>query len=145
MSTFAELHRRLQKPARGAHRLQLRAKVDARKAEELANKRVAKRRDGGRCRWPGRTCCSGKWALESAHFKAKGSGGDHGRRSRVEDLITFCGLRHQGARSLHSGHCKVEPLTSQGMSGPVAFYERDRVPGRWRLIARERSIGLLES
>jgi hypothetical protein len=122
-------------------------RVQVESAEEKA-KREAKRLDGNRCRWPharGEKAVCQKLRLESAHWKAKGMGGDAGLRSKVEDLISFDIDVHQGPKSLHSGHKKVVPLDPKlKMRGPCEFYERATLKSPWVLVGRELHVGVLE-
>lgn len=90
--------------------------------------------DGERCRWPD---CECHGELEVAHFVAEGAGGDPMLNRYVpENLITLCKVRHRtGARSLHSGFARMEPLTEKGMRGPVLFLELEKAePGRWFVV-----------
>lgn len=117
----------------------------ARAVKEASAKRESKKLDGGRCRWPHVTPeekrqCRAE-AKHSAHYKAKGMGGDHGTRSKPEDTITVCFSVHEGPRSLHSGHRRVVPLTPKKMRGPVAFEEKQG--GKWVRVGEEISVGVL--
>ena len=107
---------------------------------EDKKKRESKARDGHRCRWPradhdtpGHKCIG---RLESAHRVAKGMGGDKdGSRTSTRDLLTVCVWIHQDSPDA----IERKGRTWKGSAdGPIAFVRRGKV------IARERSIGLLE-
>lgn len=104
-------------------------------AFEDAEKRKVRLRDGF-CRWPACDYCR-RFApqTEVAHLKAKGRGGDHGVRSTAAQMILLCRLRHQGPISLHSGDCRISPLTSRGTDGPCIF-EMQTEAG-WKVISVE--------
>lgn len=143
MSAFQELRKRLQKPERGAHDIERKLARRAIETFEEAQKTIARRRDGYRTRWPSGNPL--KLRLEVAHYKSKGMGGDHGRRSSSRDLITLTYLDHQGTRSIHSGHKRIVPLDKEKrMAGPCEFYERDDLRKPWRLVGREVAVGVLE-
>jgi hypothetical protein len=123
-------------PIRGA-RAAKRARIAN---DEVRLKRQSKKRDGNRCRWPrqdhdtpGHKCIG---RLESAHRVPKGMGGDKdGSRTSTKDLLTTCVWIHQDSPDA----LEKKGRTWQGSAdGPVAFVRRGKV------IARERSIGLLE-
>ena len=81
-------------------------------------------RDGG-CRVFG--CLS--WnALEMAHLKAKGMGGDRGIRTTTRNCAMVCHEHHQGTRSLHSGHIKWRALSNKGADGPLCFEFYEKLP-----------------
>jgi hypothetical protein len=114
-------------------------KRQRRTLDEKANKGKARKRDGHKCRWPRCECQKVKLALETAHVKAKGMGGDHGSRSGTENLLTLCRLKHQGPRdSLHSGDLSITKLTPAGCDGPLEFYDNGV------LVGREVAVGVLE-
>lgn len=110
---------------------------------ERKNKAEARRRDGG-SRWPEKHAFG---RLEVAHYKDKGMGGDKdGSRSAVENLITLPYSIHQGHRSIHSGHCRVVPLTDRLMNGPCRFERRESIGvgyGPWRVVGVEVEVGVL--
>lgn len=135
------------KPERGtAKRARIKASMK-RDAKEEADKRWAKKRDSHSCRWPHtdpveREACRRSWK-EAAHFKSKGMGGDHGKRTSGDLLITFCHDVHQGAvKGIHKGNRRVVPLSPDCMSGPCAFEEKRG--GRWVEVGREIHVGVLE-
>lgn len=127
----------LAKPAKGTALLARRATRQSRVTAERTQKQIAKARDGHRCRWP--HCAYRDVRLESAHLYNKAMGGDHGLRSRADQLITLCLLHHQGPRSLHSGDLRIEPQTAREADGPVAFFELRE--GRLVVVAIEQAIG----
>jgi hypothetical protein len=148
LPTLAEVQQQRRaepKPAKGTSRLQLRKDRSERRSNEKDAKAEARIRDGYRNRWPGNPNAGER--LESAHYRGKGMGGDHGLRSTVTNLITFDYLTHQGPRSIHSMHKKVVPLTRKYCSGPCAFFERAALPGgkfgKWRKVGEEIRVGVL--
>lgn len=126
------------KPVKGTARKakrSRRAKVE--KAERL-EKAIVRARDQ-RCRWPHLLgACSGR--LEVAHLRAKGMGGDHGRRSTADQMILICANRHQGPISLHSGDLRIIPITRAGTNGPCKFQVRHGA--EWATLYQEkRQVG----
>ncbi len=117
------------------------ARKRERDAHEDDVKAEVKRRDGHKCRWP--HCRFNRYRVEAAHLDGSGMGGDpNGDRMVPENLILLCWLHHQGPVCLEHHDLKVEPLTKAGCNGPVEFYERAK--RGWRLVARERAVGILE-
>lgn len=120
---------------------------------EAKHKRLAKARDGWRCRFPLCGCKDLGLALEarleSSHGTHKGMGGDKtGARSKPPNLVTLCRHRHQdGAISRHKGTLKARFLTSRGFDGPIAWeVDAGRLASsqtritRWIEVARETAI-----
>lgn len=65
--------------------------------------------------------------LELAHLDARGMGGNPDlSRDTTANTVSVVDRIHQGARSMHSGHIKIEAMTDQGANGPLAitFYEK---------------------
>lgn len=104
------------KPARGTARAMREAARQRAKALELREKAACRRRDGDRCRWPS---CGSTVRIESAHLRSKSVGGPSDRAN----LLRLCEAHHRGARSLHSGDLRIEPLTERGTDGPLLFLE----------------------
>ena len=130
----------LQKPPRGTARA---ARVARRTQEEQRERRAktqARKRDGYRCRWPKCDCRQRRDRIEVAHLRSKSLGG----ANEATNLISVCLSVHQGSHSLHSQDKRIMPLTDAGANGPVIFYARN-TDGDWYLVARERSVGLLET
>jgi hypothetical protein len=124
------------KPAKGSFREELLAKrAGIRTAEDKA-KQTVRKRDGGQCRWPGCKERGERWRLEVAHLNDKGMGGDHGNRSTPDQLMLLCLPHHQGARSVHSGDLRIEPLTLRGTDGPCRFMEQSEAG--WIVAGMER-------
>jgi hypothetical protein len=114
-------------------------------SDERTHKRIAKRRDGYRCRFPLCGCHRLKRRLEVSHDERhKGMGGDpRGLRSAPETLITLCVDRHQDSRwSIHKGTIRTRYLTPEKCDGPVAWDIKDAAA--WHELAREGCIGVLE-
>jgi hypothetical protein len=137
----------IKKGNRGADRAERRATRTKPDSKEKSEKEKAKRRDGHKCCWPHETLAEKQQCrashLESSHYKSKGMGGDHGLRSTMEWLVTFCQPVHQGPRlSLHAGTRRVVPLEpAKKMNGPRAFEEKRG--GKWIEVGREVSPGVL--
>ena len=112
------------KPARGSARLERHLKRRAIEQLERHEKTKVRRRDRGRCRWPSCEHMVYRPPLEVAHLDAKGMGGDHGIRSRSDQMILLCQSHHRGSTSLHSGDLRIRPLTDRGTDGPCAFLRR---------------------
>ncbi len=139
-----ELARSLQKPTRGAAKVERIVKKRQADNREDAEKDKVRKRDG-HCRWPHldsiqRELCQ-RTRTEVAHLTHKGIGGDPLTiRSKAPLMIRVC--CHQGPGSLHSGDRKVAYLTKKKADGPLAFFER-RAGGKWAEVARELFPGLL--
>lgn len=130
----------LTKPARGDFRRERLARADAERSQRDANKRLSKKRDGFKCRWP-HVCRKGD-PLESAHLVNLSQGGS----DETSNLITLCQSIHNGQRgSLHSQERHIEPLTDMGADSVCAFYERHPETGRVECVAIERVIGISEA
>jgi hypothetical protein len=116
-------------------------------AHEKSEKAKVRRRDKG-CRFPQCDCRRRRPRprLEVSHDAHKGKGGNpSGDRSVAERMILFCVTRHQeGVVSRHHGTLKTEYLTSRKSDGPLEFWIRFAVSSPWELLARERSVGVLE-
>lgn len=101
-------------------------------------KALVKALDGERCRWPECEVPPDTFwgALESAHFRAEGMGGDPTlERCTPENLCCLCKFHHVGPFGLHSGLAKMEPLTSLGMRGPVQFSRMEKgESGKWYVV-----------
>lgn len=120
------------KPAKGSGLMARKERRKAIKGFEDAEKRKVRLRDR-ECRWPGCSYCrSYNTRLEVAHLADKGMGGDHGVRSTADQMMLLCFLRHQGPISLHSGDCRITPLTNRGTDGPCRF-EMQTEAG-WRVV-----------
>lgn len=127
------------KPERGSARRQREEDRAKAHAFELQQKAKAKKRDNHTCRWPHR-CAKGE-PLESAHIVDKSRGGSND----THNLITLCQKIHRGAVSIHSKDLRIDPLTSRGADGLVAFYQLDRETGYWEHVATEKAIGITEA
>jgi hypothetical protein len=115
----------------------------SRKRAEDTEKQAAKRRDGGKCRWPHCEYRAVSQVIDAAHvIQAEGMGGDPKlRRSKRHQLLAVCRLHHRGAAvSLHSGDLKVQPMTSAGTDGPCSFWRW--TDQGWCVVAEEVSIGI---
>jgi hypothetical protein len=107
-------------------------------ALERREKAKAKKRDGGRCRWPEAHKC--RFGLESAHVVDASLGG----RMASSNLVTVCAWVHRrGPESIHGKQIKVEPLTAAGADGPLSFWRKDAA-GAWFMVAREVAPGRIE-
>jgi len=126
------------KPIRGQRLLDKDARAKEAKAIEAREKKAAKRRDGGRCRWPEKHFCKG--GMESAHIRDASLGGDMHR----SNLVTLCAWLHRrGPVSIHGKQLYIEPQTAVGADGALAFYQQG-VDGNMYLVAREVAVGVLE-
>lgn len=129
------------KPAKGTALIERRERRKEVEAFEDAEKRKVRLREGGVCRWARATgdCYCLRYkniTLHVAHLNDKGMGGDHGLRSTADQMALICSLRHEGERSLHSGDCRIVPLTDRGTNGPCKFEEQDEQRG-WTVRACE--------
>jgi hypothetical protein len=115
------------KPAKGTHWLEGRKRRADRKAAEDAVMREAKQRDGYTCRWPKCEYMPKKPRIECAHLEHRGMGGNpSGDRTQRHKLITLCVVHHG---MLDGPNYEIEPVTSAGTDGPVAFYRRHQETG----------------
>lgn len=111
------------KPHKGTALIERREKRKQLDAAEEAAKHQVRIRDRMSCRWPACEYCRRykNLTLHVAHVNGKKMGGDHGLRSTANQMILLCSLRHEGPISLHSGDCRISPLTSRGTDGPCCF------------------------
>lgn len=107
------------KPAKGTALMERREKRKKIVAAEEEEKHKVRIRDRMMCRWPACEYCRRykNLTLHVAHVQGKGRGGSN----LASNMILICSLRHEGPISLHSGDCRVSPLTSRGTDGPVLF------------------------
>lgn len=106
------------KPAKGSYRLAQREQRAKVRTAEVFEKRAAKRRDGGQCRYPG------------CDWQKKGFALQQLIRSERRKLIAVCFMHHEGPCSLHSGDIRIVPVfPEQGTSGPCTFYRLDEQKG----------------
>lgn len=126
------------KPAKGTALIERRERRRAVEAFEDAEKHKVRIRDRMQCRWPQCGYCRRykNLTLHCAHIYGKGIGGDHGFRSTADNMILLCSLRHEGPISLHSGDCRIEPVTDRGADGPCRFWINDEQRG-WTVIHTE--------
>lgn len=129
----------LRKPQKGAHRLE---RLDRRAdtvQHEQREMQAAMKRDGRKCRF---AHCTGSYRgirqpIDPAHVtqpnseKHRGMGGDRtgGTRTSRQWVIALC-RRHHELYDTNPPQIDIEPITSAGMDGPVAFYERNKETGR---------------
>lgn len=122
------------KPSKGTALMERREKRKEVEAFEDAEKKKVRFRDQS-CRWPSCEYCSRykHLTLHVAHLNDKGIGGDHGLRSTADQMMLLCSLRHEGPTSIHSGHCRITPITNRGTDGPCQFEIADEQRG-WTVI-----------
>lgn len=132
------MHQTFPKPAKGSALIARREKRKVIVAAEEAEKHKVRVRDRMQCRWPACEYCRRykSLVLHCAHIAGKGIGGDHGRRSTADNMILLCSLRHEGPISLHSGDCRITPITTRGTDGPCVFEINDEQRG-WVVIHAE--------
>lgn len=137
------------RPAKGDALIEARGKRNAIRTREKKEKAIVRAADKV-CRWPHcENCRDFKPRLEVAHMEPKGSGGDHGVRTRADLMILLDFLTHQGSKGLERGERFIEPLTDRGTRGPCAFYVKqysETKPGEWswHCVGVERSAGVLD-
>lgn len=130
------------KPPKGSYKLTREADKAAIKANEAREKAKVRARDGaGYCRLVPH-CKFGQH--ETAHLFAKGSGGDHGHRTKAELMVRACWQHHRGPWSLHSYDLRVEFLTDAKADGPIEVFGRDD-QGRWYSVGRETAVGIWDT
>lgn len=123
------------KPPKGSALMERRERRKAVDAFEDAEKHKVRIRDRMQCRWPSCEYCRRykNLTLHVAHLHDKGIGGDHGLRSSADQMILLCSLRHEGPISLHSGDCRITPITDRGTDGPCQFEINDEQRG-WTVV-----------
>lgn len=123
------------KPAKGSALIARREKRKQIDALEDAEKHKVRIRDRMQCRWPACEYCRRykNLTLHVAHLNDKGIGGDHGIRSTADQMMLLCSLRHEGPISLHSGDCRITPLTELGANGICKFEINDEQRG-WTVV-----------
>lgn len=138
------------RPAKGTDLIDRRKKRNTIRNDEKKEKALVRARDK-QCRWPHcENCRNYKPRLEVAHMEPKGSGGDHGVRTRADLMILIDFLTHQGSDGLERGERFIEPLTDAGTNGACAFYVKvysETKPGEWtwHCVGVERSVGVIDS
>ncbi len=131
----------LQKPERGSgKRERFERRQEARK-HERAEMDAAKRRDHGKCRWPGCDSHIVKLRIDACHERDshRGMGGNpDGKRTERAKVITLC-LTHHAQYDRFD--LDILPVTDKGFDGPCAFYVPHPMED-WRHIATEKVIGV---
>lgn len=126
----------LAKPEPGAFRRERHERRTATRKHERDEMAAAKRRDHGKCRWPGCDSATVGLRIDACHKRASHRGmggnpaGDKTERSRI---ITLCQLHHRQYDTFEIG---IDPLTAHEFSGPCAFYRGEQH------IASEKVIGV---
>ena len=123
------------KPAKGTALIARRERRKQVESFEDAEKHKVRIRDRMTCRWPACEYCRRykHLTLHVAHIAGKGMGGDGGIRSIASNMILLCSLRHEGPISLHSGDCRITPITARGTDGPCCFEMQDEQKG-WTVV-----------
>jgi hypothetical protein len=107
-------------------------------ALERREKAKAKKRDGGRCRWPEAHKC--RFGLEAAHIKHASLGG----AMVAANLVTLCGWIHRrGPETQQYGQLEIRGETAAGADGPLSFWRKGD-SGEFYLVAREVAPGRIE-
>ena len=132
MSSFAELHARLQKPAPRAI-----AREDRKHDEDAIyrkNSAIAKKRDGYRCR-----ICGKHFGLETHHVKPRSLNRRSKSKHDVDRLLTVCGPSTD-IKTCHGQFqaktLKVYPNTDRGTDGTVLVEKYDKRSGQWQIAMK---------
>lgn len=144
------------KPAKGEYTLKQKSDRKAIVQSEKDVKAEVARRDGQKvCRLdPNCPHVKAGVRVEGVHLDSKGMGGDKGVRTTPELMLRGCYIHHQGAKSIHSGHLRVQFLTDKKANGPIALLRPEvemQAKGRrlkktvWVEFARELSINVWET
>jgi hypothetical protein len=129
-------HQTFPKPSRGAYLLERKAKRKARVVAEQKQMQAAKRRDGGKCRYPG--CWFKDMPVDAAHFQHRGIGGNpSGDRTTRATVISLCRIHHG---QYDGALLEIEPLTDQMFDGPCVYYKRNQETGTWASIGQDRTV-----
>ncbi len=138
-------HQTFFKPIRGVALLARREKRAVTVKLEQQAMQAAKKRDGGKCRWPRCEYAKKQLPIDAAHFiQHRGIGGDPtGRRTASKALIvSLCRIHHS---LFDLAEIDIQPLTDAHADGPLLFYVRDKETGAFQHVASERSIGVSEA
>jgi hypothetical protein len=129
------------KPLKGSAKLERRDKVNKRHRVEQAEMQAAKKRDGGKCRFP--HCRLKELVVDAAHLEHRGPGGNPaGDRTKVDSVISLCRQHH----SMFDRHdMAITPLTERGTDGPCEFRWRDGHDGPMTRYAVERTFRVSET
>lgn len=127
------------KPFRGVALLERRERRRDLVRHEQREMAAAKRRDHGKCRWPRCEYAKRHLPIDPCHLMHRGMGGDpKGTRTTRDQVISMCRIHHG---LLDRGDLDIQPMTSAGTDGPVAFYRR-LASGRLEHVATEVQIGV---
>lgn len=127
------------KPMKGAALLASRERRAVHVRDEQREMQAAKRRDGHKCRWPSCAYAKRDLPIDACHLVHRGMGGDPKRTRTTRDQIWAACRIHHGLYD--RGEIDVQPLTSAGTDGPLAFYRRAG-SGRLEHVATEVRIGV---
>jgi hypothetical protein len=138
------MHQTFPKPIRGEALLARRERRSVALKLEQAEMRAAKRRDGGKCRWPNCKYAKKDLPIDAAHFlQHRGAGGNpDGSRTTRSTILSLCRIHH----SLLD-HCEIniQPMTDANADGPLAFFQLDKETGRMEHVATESRRGVPET
>jgi len=128
------------KPAKGSHWLAGRKRRGERTAHEQREMQAAKKRDGNVCRRPRCRFMHLKPAIDPAHQKHRGMGGDpKGTRTTRATVISLC-RPHHGMYDVDD--LRIEPLTADNFDGPCDWFEADPETGVLLHVGTEKAIGV---
>ena len=135
------------KPSRTARKLKERKKRLKRQTDEIKEKRIVRKRDKYRCRFPLCGCQKLGIRLEVSHDRHKGHYGAEGSVAPL--MVLLCFTRHQdGIVSRHHGTLRARYLTPKNYDGPVAWDIAASTVGgkgdKWIEVARESAVQVLE-
>lgn len=131
------------KPRRGDTTL---ARTSQKRSRKLAEEKVmaaAKRRDGGKCRWPRCECASTTIPIDAVHFlQHRGAGGNPkgDRTAHTGQIIALCRRHHDMLDKYQD--IAIEPIDATALAdGPLVFYRRV-ASGRFAHVATETYRGI---
>ena len=125
------------KPKRGTALLKKRERRRELVAHEQKEMRAAKRRDGGKCRFP--RCPHKDLPVDAAHLRSQHraiGGNPAGDRTSRAAVISLCRWHHG---EYDTALIKIEFLTpDQQFDGPCAYFVRHQETGEWLHIGSDR-------
>ena len=129
----------LLKPVKGTFLLERREKRRSRVTAEQKEMQAAKKRDGGKCRWPQCEYIGQKLPVDACHQVHRGQGGNpKGDRTTRQTIISLCRVHHS---LWDRGGVDITPMRCDGFDGPCSYFVRGE-SGRMEHVATEKYIGV---
>src|SRR6476660_6634193 len=130
MSSFAELHARLQKPAPAVIDRKARKRAD--ESEYQRNAKIVRERDK-HCR-----VCGTERRLSTHHVISRSRARRSKEKHAVERMMTLCyGTATSCHQQLHDGLVKIYPNTERDTNGPCTVEKWDKASKQWQVAMRK--------